>query len=68
MRANFFRRSRRALLAFAAVACAGCQAFAPGALPGAFASRDEKAIVKLAEHDPFPSPGDVGLKQPTSVP
>ena len=37
-------------------------------MPGAFASREEKAIVKLAEHDPFPSPADVGLKQPTNVP
>jgi hypothetical protein len=37
-------------------------------MPGRFASRDEKQIVKLAEHDPFPSPADVGLKEPTSVP
>jgi hypothetical protein len=56
------------MAALAAFACTGCQSFAPGGLPGAFASRDEKEIVKLAQHDPFPSPADVGLKQPTPAP
>jgi hypothetical protein len=56
------------VLAASALACTGCQAFAPGAVPGAFAARDEKQIVKLAKNDPFPSPADVGLDQPTPVP
>ena len=51
-----------------ALATAGCGAFAPSALSGPFASREEKNIRKLAEHDSFPSPADVGLTKPTATP
>jgi hypothetical protein len=52
-------------LAVAAGAAAGCQSFVPGDLT---ASKGEKKILKLAKADPFPSPADVGLAQPTSTP
>jgi hypothetical protein len=52
-----------------ALACSmGCQAFAPSGASGLFADREEKRILKMAKADPFPSPADVGLDQPTAVP
>ena len=55
-------------LALASGAAAGCQSFAPGDLAGLTASKGEKKILKLAKADPFPSPAEVGLEQPTSTP
>jgi hypothetical protein len=51
-----------------AAACCGCQAIFPAALPGALAWSEDARIEKRAKADSFPSPADVGLTQPTSVP
>jgi hypothetical protein len=41
----------------------GCQSWhSTGGLPGLNAKLDERAIVKKAQNDPFPSPQQVGLK------
>ena len=63
-------RSRGAwlLLVVAAVACIGCQAVAPQDWSGLKSAREEQKILKLAKRDPFPSPADVGLDSPTTVP
>ena len=56
------------LLIIAAVACMGCQTAVPNDWPGMKSVREEQKILKLAKRDPFPSPKDVGLDAPTSVP
>ena len=64
-RAKFaHRRSRPILLLIGALACCGCQA----ALPGGFVWSEDARIEKKAKADAFPSPADVGLTEPTSVP
>ena len=55
-------------LALGTGAWAGCQSFAPPDITGLSLSKEEKQILKLAKADPFPSPADVGLDQPTSTP
>lgn len=45
-----------------AVAGSGCQGVGGSALLSGFSeSKQEREIVRLAEHDPFPSPSDVGF-------
>jgi hypothetical protein len=61
---QFAGRSCAILAAVAVAASLGCQSFAPGDLTGLSASRKEKKILQQAEHDPFPSPEDVGLDKP----
>jgi hypothetical protein len=70
LRFEFARQPGHRLTALAAIAltCAGCASVAPGGFHSPFASREEKKILKLAEHDPFPSPDEVGLSKATSVP
>ena len=46
----------------------GCSTFAPGSMSSLTMSRDEKKVLTLAKADPFPSPADVGLAQPTDIP
>jgi hypothetical protein len=46
-------------------ACVGCQSALPG---GAFALTEDARIAQRAKADSFPSPADVGLAEPTSVP
>lgn len=44
------------------VVASGCQGLSSSALiPGLAESRRERQIVRQAESDPFPSPGDVGI-------
>jgi len=52
----------------ASVVAVGCQTAVPRDLAGMKSVREEQKIVKLAKRDPFPSPADVGLDAPTSVP
>ena len=71
--AVFWRRRARfrvgvALVAAATVACGGCQTLFPAALPGGLAFTEDARIAKRAKSDAFPSPADVGLSMPTSVP
>lgn len=49
-------------------ACAGCGNIFRGAMPGSFARRDDQRIAKQAAAEKFPSPADVGLPPPSSVP
>jgi hypothetical protein len=55
--------TRASTLAIAAVfglaASLGCQSFLPGKLTK---FGEERRIIKQAEHDPFPSPADVGIE------
>jgi hypothetical protein len=51
-------------LALVIVASSGCQA----TLPGSMSWNEEAKIAKRAKSDTFPSPADVGLTAPTSVP
>ena len=51
-----------ALIFVAIAASSGCQSLALGSMAGFSAAREEKKILKQAEHDPFPSPADVGLE------
>jgi hypothetical protein len=45
------------------IAAGGCQALSNSSLvPGMEESRRERQIVRQAEYDPFPSPGDVGIR------
>jgi hypothetical protein len=39
----------------------GCQVLLPGKLAK---FGEERRIIKQAEHDPFPSPADVGIEAP----
>ena len=55
-------------LALGTGAWAGCQSFAPADITGLAVSKEERQILKLAHADPFPSPADVGLEEPTSTP
>ena len=71
--ANFrLRRMRRRLASvFALVvvgACIGCGSIFRGAMPSSFARRDDQRIAKQAAAEKFPSPADVGLTTPSSVP
>ncbi len=44
------------------VVASGCQGLSSSSLiPGLAESRRERQIVRQAENDPFPSPGDVGI-------
>ena len=63
-------RSTHAWLAVCvgAAMCCGCQAMFPAAMPGGLAWSEDARIEKKAKADSFPSPADVGLTQPTSVP
>jgi hypothetical protein len=51
-------------MALVIVAASGCQA----TLPGGLSWNEEAKIAKRAQSDSFPSPADVGLTAPTSVP
>lgn len=63
------RRGRAGIaLILAVVACVGCQAAVPNDWAGMKSIREEQKILKLAKRDPFPSPADVGLDSPTTVP
>jgi hypothetical protein len=45
------------------VSTCGCSGWhSSGALPGLHTWKDERAVVKKAQNDPFPSPQQVGLK------
>ncbi len=57
------RVSAALLLALSGALSLGCNVFAPSALGGLTASREEKRVIKQAELDSFPSPADVGLGQ-----
>ncbi len=58
-----------AILVAAMAACVGCQTLLPSALPGGgFALTEDARIAQKAKSDAFPSPADVGLTEPTSVP
>ena len=46
---------------FGLAASLGCQSFLPGKLTK---FGEERRIIKQAEHDPFPSPADVGIETP----
>lgn len=61
-------RSSAALAMVVGSASVGCQTFFPGAAPGSFALGEDRRIAKQAAAEKFPSPADVGLKTPTSVP
>jgi hypothetical protein len=69
------RGSRRRWLHFGAPlaiiagsASVGCQTVFPGAAPGSFALGEDRRIAKQAAAEKFPSPADVGIETPTSVP
>jgi hypothetical protein len=51
-------------MALLIVASSGCQA----TLPGSMSWNEESKIEKRAKSEKFPSPADVGLTAPTSVP
>jgi hypothetical protein len=51
-------------MALVIVASSGCQSM----LPGSMSWKEEAKIAKKAKSDTFPSPADVGLTAPTSVP
>jgi len=53
------RRYAAWLMAFCMTAASGCQSFMPSDLGR---SQNDAKILKQAEHDPFPSPADVGLE------
>lgn len=61
-------RCGTALVMITGVASVGCQTVFPGAAPGTFAMGEDRRIAKQAAAEKFPSPADVGLKTPTSVP
>ena len=45
------------------IATSGCQSLSDASLvPGMEESRRERQIVRQVEYDPFPSPGDVGIR------
>jgi hypothetical protein len=46
----------------------GCQSVFPTGLPSTWKVGEEARIAKQAKADSFPSPADVGLGEPTSVP
>jgi hypothetical protein len=50
------------VIAFVAALC-GCQTWhSQSGLSGLGFSRDERQIVQQAQHDPFPTPTQVGMK------
>jgi hypothetical protein len=56
------RASTLAIVAvFGLAGSLGCQSFMPGKLTKL---GEERRIIKQAEHDPFPSPADVGIETP----
>jgi hypothetical protein len=62
---HLVRRRAACVVMLAVAACGGCQNFAPSEFSR---TRDDAKILKQAENDPFPSPADVGLDQPSTTP
>jgi hypothetical protein len=61
-------RAGACLLTLCGVACAGCQAIVPSAVPGALAWREDAKIAAKAKAEGFPTPADVGLTSPNETP
>ena len=58
-----FRRRSLAMCALGCLALTGCQALAPtSGLPGLASLAEDRQLAKLAEHDPFPTPAEVGIE------
>ena len=63
------QRRRRGVLSWSALglaalmACSGCQALVPSALPSGLALGEDARIARQAKADSFPSPADVGLEE-----
>ncbi len=46
------------------IATTGCQTWrSSSVVPGVFAQKGERQILRQAKQDPFPSPSDVGMKK-----
>lgn len=50
------------LVVVIAVLCTGCQVWQSSSLPGLKTSSEQKKILAQLEHDPFPTPEDVGME------
>lgn len=60
---SWMKRVTTTLALLGLLAVGGCSGWhSSAALPGLNSWKDERAVVKKAQNDPFPSPQQVGLK------